>query len=141
MAKAFDAKLYEADNPAIHDAIAYLESIDWLAFENPDRYGIDVIAINPHGDAWHVEVEVKHNWQGYEFPYKSVHFSARKIKFAYQNSLFIMFNNDRTAALAVRGSVVAKCPKVVKKTLYTELEEFIEVPIKKCKRIPLSRGN
>lgn len=140
MAKPFSRNLYNADNPAIYDAIAWLESIDWLAFVNPNQYAIDLIAISPGGIQWDIEVEVKHNWQGWDFPYDAVHFSARKAKFAYDRSLFIMYNHDRTTALAVRGSVVAKCPKVTKKTLYTEREEFIEVPLSKCARIPVMRG-
>lgn len=137
MAKPFDEGLYEADNPAIGDAIAWLLDQGWEARVNPDLYGIDVLAEAPDGEHWEIEVEVKHNWRGQSFPYDTVHFSARKTKFAYDNSLFIMFNDDRSAALAVRGSIVAKCPIVVKRTIYTETESFIEVPFEHCRLLAL----
>lgn len=137
VAKPFDEGLYAADNPAVGDAIIWLRSQGWQARVNPDTYGIDVLAESPEGEHWEIEVEVKHNWQGPKFPYQTVHFSGRKIKFAYANSLFIMFNHDRSAALAVRGSVVAKCPQVTKRTIYTNFESFIEVPYAYCRTIVL----
>lgn len=137
VAKPFDGGLYAADNPAVDDAIAWLHRQGWQARVNPDTYGIDVLAEAPDGEHWEIEVEVKHNWSGKDFPFKTVHFSGRKTKFAYANSLFIMFNHDRTAALAVRGSVVAKCPQVTKKTIYTDLESFIEVPYAFCRTLVL----
>lgn len=137
MAKPFDRSLYAADNPAVIDAIEWLERQGWSARVNPDTFGIDVLAEAPDGEHWEIEVEVKHNWTGPVFPFDTVHFSARKTKFAYANSLFIMFNHDRSAALAVKGAVVAKCPQVVKKTIYTQSEAFIEVPYAFCRMLVL----
>jgi hypothetical protein len=137
VAKPFDQGLYAADNPAVGDAIIWLHRQGWEARVNPDTYGIDVLAEAPNGQHWEIEVEVKHNWVGQRFPYSTVHFSARKIKFAYHNSLFIMFNHDRSAALAVRGSIVAKSPQVTKKTIYTDFESFIEVPFRHCQLLAL----
>lgn len=133
MSKPFDVELFQADNPAIDNLIAYLKSLGWSAWYNPDKYGIDVLATDPDGKRWEIEVEVKHSWKGAKFPYPAVHFSARKTKFAYDNSIFVMFNDDRSYALGVRGSVVAKSRIVEKDTVYTRGEQFIEVPISKVR--------
>lgn len=129
MSKPFDAELFNADNPAIDNLIAYLTAAGWSAVYNPDKYGIDVLATDPDGRRWEIEVEVKHSWKGAKFPYPAVHFSARKMKFAYDNSIFVMFNDDRSFALGVRGSVVKKSRIVEKDTIYTRKEQFIEVPL------------
>lgn len=133
MLKPFDAELYDADNSAVDTLIEWLNAQDWTAWVNPDKYGIDVLATSPTGRNWQIEVEVKHRWKGKDFPYPEVHFSGRKIKFANEESIFVMFNDDRSYALGVRGSVVKNCSTVEKDTVYTKDEAFISVPISFCR--------
>jgi hypothetical protein len=122
------------------DDNAKIQVIDWLtdkgheAWVNPDRYGIDVMSKTPEGKEMNYEVEVKHNWKGENFKYPGVHFSARKLKFAKDDGTvtFFMFNDDRSYALLVRGEDVLTAPIVMKDTIYTKDEEFIEVPVEKC---------
>ena len=81
---------------------------------------------------------MKHNWKGYLFPFNTVHFSARKKKFLGENTFFTMLNDDRSHLLLADGDVLAGCDVVSKKTKYTELEEFIEIPRALCRIYPLS---
>jgi hypothetical protein len=98
---------------------------------NPDLYGIDVLATRD-GDDFGFEVEVKHNWQGEKFPYRTVHFSARKQKFIGWNHFFTMLNDERTCVLVVDEQALRAAPVVEKNTKFTTGELFIAVPISAC---------
>lgn len=132
MSKPFSQELYNTDNSACEVVIDFLTKQGWQVGYHPDKYAIDLLASNGK-ENWEIEVEVKHNWQGKDFPFKDVHFSARKLKFANKHSIFIMLNSDRSYGLGVRGTVVLNSPIVVKNTIYTQEEEFIAVPISSCR--------
>lgn len=132
MHKPFSSELYEADDDAKHLVIAWLQTLGYVAWVNPDIYGIDVLA-EIRDRLLGFEVEVKHNWKTHNFPYSTVHFSARKLKFAAPNSHFIMLNDQRTSLLAVRGIEFATAKVVNKRTIYTENEPFVEIPVKLCR--------
>lgn len=137
MRKPFSPELYAQDDDAKSLVINYLTSQDWEVWVNPDQYGIDLLAIDPFGDEIQLEVEVKHNWSGPTFGFPGVHFSARKLKFASPTSIFVMLNHERTHALMVHGVDFLESPVVTKSTIYTKNEEFVEVPVAKCKFINL----
>lgn len=133
MSKVFDKRHYDADDPAKHDLIDWLEERGFMAWVNDDQYGIDVLALR-NGQQYEFEVEVKHNWVGDGFPFDSVHWSARKLKFAQPSRLqwFVIFNDDRSQALFVSGDVFLSCDVVVKDTKYSQGERFVEVPLSRC---------
>ena len=103
----------------------------FVAWVNPDKYGIDVLATK-NGEQYGFEVEVKHNWQGEKFPFNTVHFSARKQKFIGFNHLFTMLNDDRSCVLVVDEQALRAAKIVSKQTKYTDNELFIAVPIHDC---------
>ena len=70
---------------------------------NPDEYGIDIIYQDESDELKYFEVEVKHNWKGSRFPFPTVHFPKRKLKFANAQSSFAMLNSDRTHVLIITG--------------------------------------
>lgn len=129
--KPFDADQYEADDNAKYRIIEWLETNRFAAWVNPDLYGIDVLATRD-GDDFGFEVEVKHNWQGDKFPYRTVHFSARKQKFIGWNHFFTMLNDERTCVLVVDEQALRAAPVVEKNTKFTTGELFIAVPISAC---------
>lgn len=133
MHKPFLQQLYDKDDQAKEVFINWITKQGWQAQVNPDQYGIDVLLKSSTGEDWSVEVEVKHNWKAQEFPYSAVHFSSRKLKFAQDRSIFFMFNHDLSMALGVPGEIFRACPVVTKNTIYTEAEQFVEVPKKLCK--------
>jgi hypothetical protein len=140
--KPFSPKLYANDDSAKDLVIEWLKSQDYKAWVNPDQYGIDVLAVDPYGDEFQIEVEVKHNWKGKYFGFDGVHFSGRKRKFAKPDyfTKFIMLNHERTHALIVNGADFCESPIITKSTIYTENEQFVEVPVSKCTFVDL-RGN
>lgn len=130
MKKRFDQSLYDRDDFAKDLVITFLRQNNFQAWINEDQYGIDVIAERGN-DRWEIEVEVKHNWKGRDFPYDSVHFAARKRKFIKPSkfNVFWMLNDDWSYALLIDGLQMSEAPTIVKDTIYTTQEEFIAVPV------------
>ncbi len=135
--KPFDADLYNADDPAKEYVIEWLESKGYQAEVNPDQYGIDLLT-SRNGKKSGVEVEVKHNWEGYKFPYRTVHISGRKLKFFQDdNNYLLMLNSDWSAALSFAAEEIRNAITITKDTIYTKAEKFIELPAKIAKRYKL----
>lgn len=137
--KPFDLDLYTQDDRAKLLVIDWLKKFNIEAQVNPDQYGIDLLASGPKG-SYEIEVEVKHNWQGPQFPFGTVHFAGRKEKFikGSERNLFIMLNDGLTHCLVVDGKALAKGKRIHKRTVYTEGEQFIEVSIDACKVLSIS---
>lgn len=130
--KEFSQSLYDANDDAKHQVIAWLEERGFMAWVNEDQYGIDVQALRM-GKQYVFEVEVKHNWGDGGFPFDSVHFPLRKSKFAAEdNAWFVMLNRSRTQILLVSGAVFRESKVVRKATKYTDDEEFVEIPLSRC---------
>lgn len=127
--KPFDANLYANDDPAKHYVIEWLRAKGYEARVNPDQYGIDILASHSNRNI-EIEIEVKHNWKGYLFPYRTVHISARKRKFFDRDKAsLMMLNDDWSHALIFRAEAIRKAAIIIKDTIYTKSEEFIELPI------------
>lgn len=136
--KPFSKSLYEQDDSAKYHVINWLRLQGFEAQVNPARYGIDVLA--EKGDkVMQVEVEVKHNWKGPAFQYDTLHYSGRKKKFLGQpdTTFFITLNHELTHGLLVPGPVLEAAKIIVKDTIYTRNEEFIEVNVADCKLVEI----
>lgn len=136
--KPFSERLYDKDDNAKDLWIEWLNANDYKAEVNPDQYGIDVLA-SKDGKEFQFEVEVKHNWKGPRFRYDTLHYSDRKRKFLKDpsNTSFVTFNHERTHALVVPGAVLAEAPTIVKNTIYTSNEKFIEVLTTQCELVDM----
>lgn len=136
--KPFSERLYDKDDNAKDLWIEWLNANDYKAEVNPDQYGIDVLA-SKDGKEYQFEVEVKHNWKGPRFRYDTLHYSDRKRKFLKDpsNTSFVTFNHERTHALVVPGAVLADAPTIVKNTIYTSNEKFIEVLTAQCELVDM----
>ena len=128
MTKPFDRELYDENDDAKTIVIRWLGANGVEAWVNPDDYGIDILSAG--GKQY--EVEVKHNWRGANFPFTTVHFPKRKLKYANENSHFFMLNHERTHVLWVWGYQFLQSPVVVKNTIYTQDEEFVEIKTEDC---------
>lgn len=139
MSKVFDEKNFDEDDWAKFCLINWLQKNGYEASVNPDQYGIDVLASR---DLKHYafEVEVKHNWTEYRFPFKAVHFSARKLKFVSfeRETWFVMLNHHHTNSLFVSAEDFANAPLVTKSTIYSENEQFVEIPVEMVRFIDFS---
>lgn len=137
--KPFDQELFDADDLAKHHVIDYLGQHGIVARVNPDEYGIDLLA-DKNGKAYEVEVEVKHNWSGASFPFRSLHYSARKTKFLNSAAeiKFITLNHEWTHAAIVDGDDLRAAKVVEKKTKYTQAESFLEIPVEKVRWVEIA---
>jgi hypothetical protein len=138
MRKPFSKELYDQDDVAKHQVIKLLKANGYDAEVNPEQYGIDVLATRD-GIDYQVEVEVKHNWKGPKFQFPTLHYSERKRKFLSKpdTTWFVTLNHERTHAYFVPGTALVEGQVVVKNTIYTENERFIEVRITDCIYTPL----
>lgn len=141
VSKVFSEAHYNADDNAKHKIIEWLETRGFMAWVNPDQYGIDVQGVRK-GQSFEFEVEVKHNWTGANFPFDTIHFSNRKRKFATADKLtwFVMLNDERTHALMVSGQNFLAAPIVTKNTIYSQGEQFVAIPVEQGKLITLQEG-
>lgn len=132
--KAFDKDLYDRDDNAKHIVIEWLQTLGVTAWVNPDQYGIDLLGTGELGD-YQIEVEVKQNWSGERFPFKTIHYSARKLKFIVPNTnlRFVTLNKEWTHACVVHGEALEQAKKIEKNTRYTTEESFLEIPISKTR--------
>lgn len=133
MSKPFDRSLYDSDDDAKHQVVDWFIKRGYRAWINPDDFGIDVRA-EGNGRKLSIEVEVKHNWEGEFFQYSTLHYSSRKLKFlnSTYEVFFMTLNHERTHALIVTEEELRAGKIVNKNTIYTQNEQFIEVPIAKC---------
>jgi len=128
LSKPFDRELYDENDDAKNIVIKWLGANGVEAWVNPDDYGIDLLS----SGGKQYEVEVKHNWRGENFPFTTVHFPKRKLKYANEDSHFFMLNHERTHVLWVWGYQFLQSPVVVKNTIYTQGEEFVEINVEDC---------
>ena len=129
MIKPFSIDLYDKNDDAKELVIKILEDKGYIAWVNEDPYGIDIVCQDEQGKCTYHEVEVKHNWKGDVFPFRTVHIPARKLKFANALSYFVILNHERSHLLVIPGIQLLESPVISKSTIYTEDEEFVEVTI------------
>jgi hypothetical protein len=117
----------EFDEKAKNLVIKALKVIGLQYKKNTDDYGIDLVPIDTNRKS--VEVEVKNSWKGI-FPYDTLHITSRKGKWR-ESTIFVVVSGDYKTLAIVRGELLDKL--ITKDTLYTEDEQFFEVPVSEVK--------
>ena len=126
--KKFEPAHFEQyDAPARQATKDWLAQRGWKIYDSPDPYWVDLIGIKA-GMAHHIEVEVKVSWQGHNFPYPNIHIAGRKKKFINGRHIHITFNNDLTYALVIRDDSWQQATEIIKDTIHSRGETFIEIP-------------
>lgn len=104
--------------------------------EPMNKYDIDLVITKDHLPIAFAECEIKSNWKGSKFPFKTIHFPYRKKKFTMKKlpTIFIMFNRALNRCLVVDSEDVKGSPtKEVQNKLVKEGEMFYTVPVGKAK--------
>jgi len=140
MSKVFDENHYDEDDWAKFKVLNWLRQNKFDAEVNPDKYGIDLLACR-NGVRSAYEVEVKHNWGAYDFPFSTVHFSGRKKKFLTDDLevWFVMLNYDHTNALFVGCDDFLNGREVWKDTKFSQMEPFVEIDVSLARFVDLER--
>ena len=139
MLKPFDTDTYANNDDAKHAVIDLFRYWGCTIGVNADDYGIDLVGREKDGTVFGVEVEVKHNWTGPEFPFTTIHYSARKTKLidSMDEVWFCTVNHDRTHCALLCVSALDNIKLVRKQTSVTSTEWFLEFPIHLARIIPL----
>lgn len=130
--KPFSNAQFDADDDAKLLVAEYIAR-EWginNVHVNPNQYGIDLLG-DDNGLRIGIEVEVKHNWSGPNFPFSTVHFSARKTKFLFEcpEVFFCMVNHERTNMIGISSAGFDDSKLVKKNTKVSQQEWFIQVPL------------
>ena len=131
--KRFDRTLHDANDPGSRrKIIEHLTLCGYECSENPDKYGIDVIATK-NGETYLVEVERKKRWSGPHFQYGDVQIPYRKKKFkdTEGNVIFVVFNREMTHfCVTPSASLLDENVRPVR-NIYSgaEFENFFFVPV------------
>ena len=129
--KPFDKALHDK-----FDALAKRKAMRWFArhgvhaFENPDRYGVDLIVPN----FGYCEVEVKTGWKHGQFPFPSLHLPYRKLKFAKldQPTMFIVWNAGLDRLIWVEGWAMIQLDPVELDNKFMNREKFFDIDLTLC---------
>ena len=152
--KRFDNSLFKANDTQAREAVtAYLKRNKWIVYDNPDRYGPDLmIQTGKNEEIDYVEVEIKQCFLGDPngaFPYDTIQLPERKAKYrTYNNISFWILSKDLKWAVVIPGDALKyKRPKIVA-TKYTKVskcphcgeeigERFWQIPLDECEIIHL----
>ena len=81
MKKLFDQKLHDQYDQFGRNRVIMFYSQHGIELqENPDKYGVDLIAYDDGNKIGYVEVEVRVSWKSDTFPFDSLHVPERKKK-------------------------------------------------------------
>jgi len=138
--KPFDKKLYDAfDLPAKNTVKEYLsKKFKEVREYTEDEYGPDLIVDN----RFFAEVEVKQNWDKYDFPFETLNIPKRKEKYLkYGKILYFVLSKDMKRSIIVDGINLKKeYLREVPNKYVPEGEYFYQVPVSLCKIIDIIGG-
>lgn len=138
--KPFNQGNYEANDASGKEAVTkFLVSQGLSVKENPNRYGVDLIAdgITHNGKTFNkvpIEVERRQIWNRDEFPYSTVHVPERKTKFLKDYILYAVVNKDYTKVMFCSSNVITRfMPVEVPNNSISKDEYFYNVPLEHWK--------
>lgn len=128
-------KHFSIRDHAKYDVIArdtakkFWSRLGWDISDNPDEYGVDLIAQKDNKRVY-VEVEVKKAWHGPTFQYSTMHLPVRKTKFLSKPTKFMVFNNSLTHAAVISRRAIQNSPvSVVPNRKVSVGEKFYDIPV------------
>jgi len=131
--KPFDPKLYAENDRIAKEMVANLLATLGKCYEvveNEKKRKVDLLVFKNGKHQFYAEVEIKKVWSGPDFPYQSVNFPERKLKYTELDkpTLYIMFNSDQTSYLCVTSDDLANSPINIVPNKYVRFgERFIQV--------------
>ena len=123
--RTFNKESYEENDKVGKDTvIRFFASKGIKAYENPDRYGIDLFidGVSSTGRVFKhfpVEVERRLAWKKKEFPFTTVFIPERKRKFFFKNCFYAVVNNDCNKVMFCSSLTIMK-------------SKLMEVPNQSC---------
>ncbi len=107
--------------------------------DNPDEYGVDLIAYRNDREVGYVEVEIKKTWNGaFIYKYLNVPIRKKKLLTSRLRSVLVAFNHDGTQCFICNDNVVlSSAIEEVKNKHVSHGEMFYRVPVSKIKLVTM----
>ena len=105
-------------------------------FQEGSQYGIDLVCLCPKGPHF-IEVEVKGEWFGRPFPYRTVHIPERKEKWFNMRATLWVVSSDYKYAVVVSPRHCTKKITLPYNSRSEIPEDFYDVPLSKCNQLVL----
>ena len=105
--------------------------------DNPDKYGVDLIAYKKDKIYGYVEVEVRDAWKG-KFAFDTLNIPYRKRKFLItpENNCLVAFNANCTQAfIATDWTILFSDVEEVKNKHVKDGEKFFKVPVNQLRLV------
>lgn len=133
--KRFDSNLYSQNDTLARNKVKeLLKDSDFKVVDNVKKTGVDLFVYKDGVHLINIECEIKRVWKTQEFPYESVQIPERKNKYFKLDkpTVFVMFNEDQSAYLAIKGEDLKNSPlKEVPNKYVWKGELFFQVPLDK----------
>lgn len=128
------------DDAAKVEAISLLHSIFnnkiKCAYENPDKYGVDLIVIWDNGSKSYFEVEFKTYSNISELSKNGIHIAARKQKYySEKNTHHITFLGNYQKSVIIKNTLLQNARLISKDCIRgksTYNQQFLEIDLKSC---------
>jgi hypothetical protein len=139
--KRFDQALHDKYDPPARKAVSEWMKMKWGldCRENPNVYGVDLIAYRAGNPVGFVEVEVR-SWNFCH--HTTIHLAHRKLKLLKQDQpvLFFALTHDLSHAYWLKAELVEKCPLIeVNNREVPRGEFFFDVPVSWFKYVDLTQ--
>lgn len=107
--------------------------------DNPDQYGVDLIAYRENREVGYVEVEIKKTWNDlFVYKYLNVPIRKKKLLTSRLRSVLVAFNNDGTQCFICKDDVVLRSKiEEVKNKHISHGEMFYRVPVSEIKLVTM----
>ena len=108
--------------------------------DNPDKYGVDLIAYRNQNKVGYVEVEVRTVWNGDKFNYDTLNIPCRKKKLLLMDlpTCLVSWSSNGDYGFICNSNVILESDiREAKNKYMLEAEYFYKVPINKIKLIKL----
>lgn len=131
--KPFDNSLYQLNDKKAKDlAIQHLSKKLKDVRENEDKFGPDIYGTTKEGIRVYLEVEIKQNWDRFDFPFDTLNIPSRKGKYLplYKNLIFLVISRNLKRGIFVRSSDLRKeYLKEVENRYIPSGEKFFQIPV------------
>lgn len=140
--KPFSQELHDNNDPIARQVvIKFLKSINidnTKVYENPNKFGIDILIDIDNKVSLGIEVERRHSWSDDIFPFSSIHIPYRKGKFAQLSfpTFYYATNKELSSILILDFEDIITSECVENRYKYvSEGECFYNVPTNKARFI------
>jgi hypothetical protein len=139
--KRFDQNLYEQyDQFGRNRVVMYYAKQGIELKDNPDKYGVDLIAYDDGEKIGYVEVEVRASWKSDQFPFDSLHVPERKKKLLTNDlhTVLVSVNCYGTRAFICDYRIVLASPLLESPNMYiSKGERFYKVDFRQINLVRL----